>query len=126
MKKPFESPRREIGAFREILDEIGSRFSENIAFLWRDLTCEDGIAARTYAALADDVRSLAAYLCAMGLQGRRIALCGKNSYLWVVSYLAICCGCGTVVPLDRELSPASLADLMNDAECAAVLYGEDI
>ncbi len=87
---------------------------------------DDGIVTKTYTDLIEDVKNLATYLCALGLEGKHIAVTGKNSYLWMVSYLAIGCGCGLIVPIDRDLRADEIAGLMADAECAAVLYGEDM
>jgi len=114
-----------MNSFRDLLDGIAARYPENIAYTWRD-PAGDGAVCRTYAEVARDVRNLAAYLCAMGLEGQKIAVSGKNSYLWAISYLAIGCGCGVIVPLDKDLRPDEFSDLLSDAGCTAILYGEDI
>ena len=74
--KTPEYPTWEIRDFRDLLDGMEQRYADNIAYLWRDPLAEDGIAARTYADMARDVKSLAAYLCAMGLEHKKIAVCG--------------------------------------------------
>lgn len=126
MKKISEYKTWEIPDFRAFLDGIEARYADNIAYLWRDPVAEDGIAVRTYAETVRDVKSLATYLCAMGLEGRRIAVCGRNSYRWALSFLAVVCGCGVIVPLDRELRANELSDLLTDAACAAILYEDDM
>jgi len=126
MKKTSEYKTWEIPDFRALLDGIETRYADNIAYLWRDPVAEDGIAVRTYAETVRDVKSLAAYLCAMGLEGRRIAVCGRNSYRWAISFLAVVCGCGVIVPLDREMRAEELSDLLADAACSAILYEDDM
>ncbi len=126
MKHTPEYRTWEIHDFRALLDGIGERYPDNIAYTWRDPLAEDGIAARTYTDMIRDIRSLAAYLCAMGLEGRHIAVCGKNSYRYAISFLAVVCGCGVAVPLDRELSADALAAHLAHANCAAVLYEDDM
>ena len=121
-----EYPTWEMNSFRDLLDGIESRYADNIAFLWRSPDAEDGAVSHTYADTVTDIKNLAAYLCAMGLEHRRIAVCGRNSFDWAISYLAVGCGCGTVVPLDKELRADELSDLLADAECDAVLYGDDV
>ncbi|MBR5871045.1 MAG: AMP-binding protein [Clostridia bacterium] len=121
-----EYPTWEINSFRDLLDGITARYPDNTAFAWRDADAENGIASRTYAEAAEDIKNLATYLCAMGLEGRHIAVCGKNSYLWEISYLAVMCGCGVAVPLDKELCTDELAGLLAEGDCAAILYGEDM
>ncbi len=124
--KTPEYPTWEISDFRDLLGGMEERYADNVAYLWRDPLAEDGIAARTYADMIRDVKSLAAYLCAMGLEHAKIAVCGKNSYRWAISFLAVVSGCGIAVPLDREWSADSLAAFLTDAECAAVLYEDDM
>ena len=126
MKHTPEYNTWEITDFRALLDGIGARYPDNIAYTWRDPLAEDGVAARTYADMIRDIQSLAAYLCAMGLEHRRIAVCGKNSYRWAISFLAVVCGCGVIVPLDRELHEEALGALLADAACSAVLYEDDM
>ena len=126
MKKRPNYQNWEATDFRDLLDGIVSRYALNTAFLWRDEDADDGIAQKTYAELGEDVRNLATYLCSRGLEGKTVAVVGKNSYLWEVGYLAVVCGCGTVLPLDKDLRGDELLSLMLDAECAAVLYTEDM
>ncbi len=126
MKKRPNYPTWEVKDFRELLDGVVAKYALNTAFLWRDEDADDGIFQKTYAELGEDVRDLATYLCALGLEGKTVAVTGQNSYLWMVAYLAVVCGCGTVLPLDRDLRGDELLSLMLDAECAAVLYTEDM
>ncbi len=143
MKKTLFYENWEMQDFRELLDGIATRYALNTAFLWYDasLTAQpvdteaesdgtpktsDGIVTKTYTELIEDVKNLATYLCALGLEGKHIAVTGKNSYLWMVSYLAVGSGCGLIVPLDRDLRADELSDLMTDAACAAVLYTSDM
>ncbi|MBP3917780.1 MAG: AMP-binding protein [Clostridia bacterium] len=126
MKKAPFYQNWEVGDFRELLYEITERYAVNTAFLWREGPDEDSVMTKSYTEFAEDVKNLATYLCALGLEGKTIAVTGKNSYLWMVSYLAIGCGVGTILPLDRDLRSDELLDLMTDACCAAVLYTADM
>ncbi len=126
MKKPPEYRTWELQDFRAMLDGIGERYPDNIAYTWRDPLAEDGVAARTYTDMLRDIKALATYLCAMGLEGRRIAVCGKNSYRWALSFLAVVSGCGVAVPLDRELRTDELTAFLRDAACSAILYEDDM
>ena len=62
----------------------------------------------------------------MGLQGKRVAVVGENSYWWVVSYFAVTTGIGTVVPIDRELQPKEISGLLKTANVSAVFTGEKL
>ena len=56
----------------------------------------------------------------MGLAGRRIAVMGQGCYEWIVSYLAVVCGAGIVVPVDKDLSAPEIENLMKTAECDTI------
>lgn len=49
------------------------------------------------------VNQLGAALLQRGMEGKRIAIIGKNREEWVESYFAVLCGLGTCVPLDKGL-----------------------
>lgn len=70
--------------------------------------------------LCDDVRSLSTALAEMGFCGCNIALLAENSYRWIVAFLAITCGVGTAVPLDKELTENELDDLLCKSNAAAL------
>ncbi|MEG1244508.1 MAG: long-chain fatty acid--CoA ligase, partial [Oscillospiraceae bacterium] len=57
----------------------------------------------TYKELQADIRALGTALWSMDLHGKKIAVMGKNSYQWSISYLAVTCGLGVIVPIDKEL-----------------------
>ncbi len=79
----------------------------------------------SYKQLKEDVDALGTTLMDMGLEGEKIAIIGTNSYQWVVSYLAIANGIGTVVPLDKELNKEEIINLVKTASCKAVFYSEE-
>ena len=55
-----------------------------------------------------------------GLTNKRIAVIGKNSYKWAISYLASSI-VGVVVPIDKELHSDDVINFMNVAECECIL-----
>lgn len=74
----------------------------------------------TYRQALEDVNGLGTALIAGGLKGKRIAVIGENSYQWAISYLAIVCGTGIVVPIDKELSKAEIANILKKADVACI------
>ncbi|MGI5898831.1 MAG: AMP-binding protein [Christensenellales bacterium] len=75
----------------------------------------------SYVRLFDDVNALGAALISLGLQGKHIALIGENSYNWIVAYLSVICGCGVIVPLDKELTKNGLGHLVKKSDAEAVI-----
>ena len=58
---------------------------------------------------AEEVDALGTALCARGLKGKRVIVTGENGYDWVRSYMAVICGVGVVVPVDKEIPAEEIA-----------------
>ncbi len=70
----------------------------------------------------DMVNALGTALISIGLKGKRIAVIGENRYEWTIAYLAIVCGVGVVVPLDKSLPENELKRLIERSEVEAIFY----
>lgn len=75
----------------------------------------------SYRQTLDDVNALGTALIDAGFKGKKIAIIGENSYWWAVSYLAVVCGTGIAVPLDKELSAKDVEGLVAQAEVACAI-----
>ena len=63
----------------------------------------------SYNRYCSDVDALGTELCARGLQGKRVIVTGENCYEWAMSYMAVICGVGVVVPVDKEIPAEEIA-----------------
>ena len=107
--------------FRDLLRQSAQRHTKRIAFRWKDAR---GVQEVTYESAYTDVRGLGTILLEQNLKGEAIALIGKNSYGWAISYLAAAC-VGTVVPLDKEMNIQTIAYLINAAHCRAIIADQE-
>jgi len=80
----------------------------------------------TYKEYRDDVSAFGTALLSLGLKGKRIAIIGENRYEWVVSYMAVVCGVGIVVPLDKELPENEIESLLVRSKVDAIIYSGNI
>lgn len=122
MKKNNEKFVYEVRQFkniREMLEGSAEEFSERVAILFSD--GEGGVRRVRYAELAADVAALATYLGSIGFAGGRIAVMGKNSYAWMLTYLAVTCGVGVIVPVDRELRAEDVGNILGLSGSEAIL-----
>lgn len=78
----------------------------------------------TYHDAMTRINRIGTALHAKGYRGAKISVIGENSYAWATAYLAIVCGAGVVVPLDKELSKAELEQLLIIAEVEGVFYSQ--
>jgi long-chain acyl-CoA synthetase len=74
--------------------------------------------------ILDDVNALGTALIDYGFQDAHIALVGENSYLWFVSYMAVTCGVGVIIPLDKELTDKDLYNLALKGDAQALIYSK--
>ena len=76
----------------------------------------------TYNEFVSDIEYLGTAMIEMGLKGKRIAIISENRYEWEVAYLAVCCGTGVVVPLDKALQIEEIESLIIRSEAEAIFY----
>lgn len=56
----------------------------------------------------------------------RIAILAETCYPWYVSYLSVVNGEAVVVPLDKELPPGEIRQLLERAEVSALIYSTQL
>ncbi|MCL2049480.1 MAG: AMP-binding protein [Defluviitaleaceae bacterium] len=71
---------------------------------------------RTFAELYSDVWALSEKLLDMGLENKSIMLYGKNSYNWLVVYLAVITYVGVIVPIDKEWKARDIENVLSDTQ----------
>ena len=108
----------QVSEFKEMLYRSSEIYGSRTAFKLKDEN--DHIYSVTYKEFKDDVVNLGTYLIAQGFLNKRIAVIGKNSYNWAVSYLAATI-VGIVVPLDKELHAEETINFLNISESECIL-----
>ncbi|MGN1350121.1 MAG: AMP-dependent synthetase/ligase [Anaerovoracaceae bacterium] len=116
---------RPITTLKELLYGSVELYEDRPAF-WVKKKKGEPYEAITYGLLKHDVEALCAQLHAMGLSNERIGVIGQGCYEWIVTYLAVVIGGGVVVPLDKELEPAALQNVLGTAQCRTVFYTSDL
>lgn len=106
--------------FREMMEYSAKHFADKTAFLVKKDNGE--IQEITYQEFYLQIKQLSAYLNSLGLEYKRIAVIGKNCYGWALSYLAIGCGTGVIVPVDKELKSHDIKNILEMSESSAVIY----
>ena len=120
LKKKYHKT-EEVTNFKQMLYRSGDIYRARTAFKLKD---KDGnIISITYGDFKNDVVNLGTTLIKKGYLNKSIAVIGKNSYKWCVSYLAASI-VGIVVPIDKELHTDDVINFMNVSQCVAVL-GDD-
>ena len=115
---------REIRDLKQMLNESCRLFADRPAVWIKKYKGGDFLPV-TYRMLKHDVDALGTRLLDMGLKGSSIALLGRGCYEWMVAYLAVVNGVGTIVPIDRELEGSAVQNLADRAECDAIFFASE-
>ena len=108
----------EIEDLKDMLEKTANKNSTKTAFKVKDSNGK--IINKTYIDFKNDVQNLATKLIEMGMQNQRIAVMGKNSYSWAISYLAATI-IGIVVPIDKEASVGNIKEFLNVSNSKAII-----
>ena len=108
---------------KEMLNQTKESFGEKTAF-YLDGDAIENSRKVSYNDFLKDINSLGTAMIEMGLKGKRIAVISENRYEWEVAYLAISCGTGVVVPLDKALQIEEIESLIIRSEVEAIFYSK--
>jgi len=110
---------RPLVSMKDLINSGAAIFNDKPAFLAKKVKGGEYTEV-SFKKLKEDVDALGTYLLHLGLKGEKIAVIGPNCYQWVVAYFSVVNGTGVVVPLDKELSPLEIKNLVKAGECKAV------
>ena len=114
-------PTERYETLREMYRASAKKFSDATLFLQK----KEGVYKKySYQRFADDVDALGTALLAKGFGGAHVLLMGDGSYRWMLSYMAVICGVGVIVPVDKSLSAERLAEVAKTADATAILYAD--
>lgn len=115
----FDVP--EVTDLRHLLQQAVASFPDRNLFLDRK-TPEDPYFGISYRKFYDDVMAFGSALLDLGLKDAKVAVVGAHSYEWSVAYMAVACGLGVVVPIDKELPLTEFVRCLKRAEVSAVIF----
>ncbi|MBR2019215.1 MAG: AMP-binding protein [Clostridia bacterium] len=106
---------------RRLYHAVAERYGDKPLFLQKQ-----GVSYTSYSyrRFEREVDALGTALFARGLDGGCILLLGENCYEWALSYMAVICGVGTVVPVDAGTDADTLASLAAHCEAVAVIHSK--
>ena len=112
----------EIKNLKEMLNKTKEIYSNKIAYKIKK--GEKEYQTYTHKEVREMIDGLGTSLIEMGLKNKRIAIIGENRYEWEIAYLAIVCGTGIVVPLDKSLPENEIESLIERSEIEAIIYSK--
>lgn len=109
-------------SLKTIISSAMEKFATQTAFMVKADNNKSPYEKITFREFEHDTCALAAQLIEKGLQGKRIAVIGDNSYHWVLAYFATLFIGSIIVPLERELLNPEILNLLKKAKCDAIFH----
>lgn len=106
---------------KEVINNTKEKYGDKTAFKFKDEKTKE-MSYMTYNEYVDEINALGTALISIGLKDKRIVVISENRYEWEEAYLAIVCGTGIVVPLDKSLPENELVNLIERSEAEAIFY----
>lgn len=107
---------------KEVFEMAREKYTNNI-FMLEKFNPKEEFTKITYKEFTDDVIHLGTALKnKYNLADERIVIIGENTYHWYVSYMAMLCGVGIAVPVDKELPANEIENVINRSKATAVIY----
>ncbi len=118
--------KKEYSSFRAAVEDMGELYNGRVAYSFRIKPSDKEIVKKNYEEMRDEIRALSTELLARGFKGKHIALVGKLSYHWILTYYAAMCMGAVLVPLDKDWQKEDLAATGAKAEIDLVICDGDI
>ena len=107
---------------KEIFIRSREKFANDVCILEK-FNPKEPFTEITYKEFTDDVIALGTALTnKYNLKNERIVIIGENTYNWYVSYMAMLCGVGIAVPVDKELPANEIENVIERSKATAVIY----
>ncbi len=108
---------------RELMEHSAKRYKDKTAFITKTKRGpEPEYKYTSYKEMFLEMEYLGTALLERGLRGEAVAIVGENSYQWVLADMAVACGVGVTVPLDKALQKDELLSCLNRSHAKAVFY----
>ena len=107
---------------KEIFESSTTKYANN-TFILEKFNSKEPFKEIKYSEFRSDVISLGTALNDyLKIKDTRIVIIGENTYHWYVSYMALLCGSGIAVPVDKELPENEIINVLNRSKATAVIY----
>ncbi len=114
--------RKAMNSLKDMINIRFDTFGEKVAFLEKNPTTREFEKIR-YSKVKKDINALGTIMLKkLNLKDEKIAVIGENSYRWYATYMAVVCGVGIIVPLDKELPANEILNLLERSEAKCIVY----
>ena len=107
---------------QDVFKDVTVKFKDNV-LITQKFDHKGKFENITYGKFRDDVIGFGTGLIEyLGLKDKRVVIISETTYEWYVSYMAMLCGVGIAVPMDKELPENEFENLVKRSKASAVIY----
>ena len=111
---------------RDIMANAVKLYPNNIAFKIKNKEGKNvSYTDITYTEFQKEINEFGAGLMALGYKDKRVAVIGKNSYPWALTYCAVLSGLGVLVPLDKGLPEAEIELSLKRSKAEVIVFDKE-
>ena len=109
-------------SLKDIINIKCNEFKDKVAFMQKDPETRKFFKI-SYFKLKEDINALGTYMIKkLNLKDAKVAVIGESSYKWYETYMAVACGVGVIVPLDKEFPNNEILNLMKRSNAKCIVY----
>ncbi len=107
---------------QDVFNDVTEKFKDNI-LVTQKFDHKGKYENITYGQFREDVIGFGTGLIEyLGLKDKRVIIISETTYNWYVSYMALLCGVGIAVPVDKELPANEFESLVKRSRASAIIY----
>ena len=111
---------------RDIINNSVKLYGNHVAFKIKNKNGKEvSYKEVTYIDLQKDINEFGTGLVKLGHKDKKIAVIGKNSYEWALTYLAVINGVGVIVPLDKGLPEAEIELSLKRSGAEVIVFDKE-
>jgi len=112
--------------FRQLTQIAAERYGDKPAFSWRVTPKDEEVRSITFNQMKERVRALGTGMIALECRGRKAAVIGEANCDWASVYFALGAVGAVSVPVDRELPPDDIVNILTRAECGYIFFSPSV
>ena len=113
-------------SLKELINTSAKKYPNEKAFIIKHKNNKDiSYENITYRKFLQDINAFGTALIKKGFKNKRIAVIGKNSYEWALTYFTVQCGVGIIVPLDKGLPIDEIEYSLQKSKTDLVIFDTD-
>ena len=111
---------------RDIISNSVKLYPNNVAFKIKHKNGKEiSYTDITYTQFQKDINEFGTGLLGLGYKDKRVAVIGKNSYEWALTYYAVLNGLGVLIPLDKGLPEAEIELSLKRSKAEVIVFEKE-